>query len=129
MSCKILQRLVKTNISNTLLTYSCCRTLKLQSVVHAKKGVGAAPAKKKQFDVETDPKVLCTRLCGGNIYKEGEDPVLGPDEEYPEWLWELRLEKTAIPLEELSEDDPRYWRRLKKLTLRQNNAKRYVKKL
>ena len=91
--------------------------------------LAAAPAKKQELEVETDARILCTHLCGGNINKEGEDPVLGPDEDYPDWLWKLRLEKTAIPLEELSEDSHAYWRRLKKLTIRQNNAKKYVKKL
>ena len=48
--------------------------------------------KKKYFDTETDPEKLCNNLCGGNIYVEGEDPKLGPDSDYPKWLWELRTE-------------------------------------
>lgn len=26
---------------------------------------------------------------GCNVFSEGEDPKLKPDEEYPDWLWEL----------------------------------------
>ena len=26
---------------------------------------------------------------GVNILAKGEDPKLGPDEDYPDWLWEL----------------------------------------
>lgn len=29
---------------------------------------------------------VCT---GANIFTEGTDPTLKPDDEYPEWLWEL----------------------------------------
>ncbi|WAR00401.1 RM54-like protein [Mya arenaria] len=83
--------------------------------------VGAPSKSGKKFEVETDADVLCTRLCGGNIYKEGEDPVLGKDEDYPEWLWKLKTERTFVPLEELDEEDPLYWRRLRKLAFRNNN--------
>lgn len=29
------------------------------------------------------------RCVGANFHTEGEDPELKPDEEYPDWLWEL----------------------------------------
>ncbi|XP_052796408.1 39S ribosomal protein L54, mitochondrial-like [Mya arenaria] len=104
-------------------TYSVARLYVIQQAKYAvaapKKG---APSKSgKKFEVETDADVLCTRLCGGNIYKEGEDPVLGKDEDYPEWLWKLKTERTFVPLEELDEEDPLYWRRLRKLAFRNNN--------
>lgn len=90
--------------------------------------VRGGPVKKKSINVETDPKLLCTRLCGGNFYKEGEDPVLGRDEDYPDWLWKLRLDRGAVPLEELSMDDYKYWKRLKTLNLREKNKIRNSKK-
>lgn len=86
-------------------------------------------AKKSAIEVVTDAKLLCTRLCGGNYYKEGEDPVLAPDEDYPDWLYKLRTDKRPIPLEQLSKDDPKYWKRLKLLTIRQKNKIRYAKRL
>ena len=33
-----------------------------------------------------DTKLLTSRCCGANKFINGEDPVLKPDEEYPEWL-------------------------------------------
>ena len=88
---------------------------------------GAGVSKKKELEVETDAKVLCSRLCGGNIYKEGEDPTLGPDSDYPDWLWQLRTDREPIPLEELSKDNPLYWRKLKIMTMRHNNKMRKYK--
>ena len=32
-----------------------------------------------------DPEVA----TGVNIYQTGQDPVLGPDDAYPDWLWGL----------------------------------------
>ncbi|KAL4228102.1 Mitochondrial ribosomal protein L37 [Mactra antiquata] len=129
MASRIISNLIQGRTCSKLLTYSHLRSWHIQSATYAvKKGGSAAPAsKKKKFEVETDAKVLVTRLCGGNIYKEGEDPVIGPDEEYPEWLWNLRTSPQAIPLEELDQDDIRYWRRLRKLTMRQNNILRSKK--
>lgn len=34
-----------------------------------------------------EPGVNAVRGC--NILKEGEDPTMKPDEEYPEWLWTM----------------------------------------
>jgi len=111
------------NIWSNTLPNRCLLLNSCILYVSAATGRGGA-AKKKTLDVETDAAVLCTRLCGGNYYKEGEDPVLGKDEDYPDWLWKLHLERGGIPLEELSQDDPRYWKRLKVLTLREKNKVR-----
>ena len=48
-------------------------------------------------------------------FEEGEHPKLKPDEEYPDWLWTLRLENTPVPLEELEYDSQEYWDRLMEL--------------
>jgi Na+-transporting NADH:ubiquinone oxidoreductase subunit NqrC len=38
------------------------------------------------MDVETDTNKLCNFVCGVNYFKEGEDPPILPDSEYPDWL-------------------------------------------
>ena len=77
--------------------------------------------KKKYHDTETDPEKLCNNLCGGNIYVEGEDPKLGPDSDYPKWLWELRTEGKPVPFEELEPDTWEYWRRVRKNARKRKN--------
>lgn len=76
----------------------------------------------------TDANLLTTRLCGSSLMKDEEDPALGPDEAYPDWLWTLHTDTKPVPLENLSEDDPLYWRRLRKMTIRENNKYIRIKK-
>ncbi|XP_069785008.1 large ribosomal subunit protein mL54 isoform X2 [Narcine bancroftii] len=43
-------------------------------------------------EVCKDPVILTTHAVGVNIYKQGNDPKLLPDTEYPEcWPWEVKL--------------------------------------
>ena len=68
------------------------------------------------------------RLCKGiNYFKEGSDPVLKPDSEYPEWLWEI-LDDSKTPLGDGDQpadmSDITLWRRNRKLQRRQENATR-----
>lgn len=45
-----------------------------------------------KLPVETDAKRLVTHLCGSNLLVEGgQDIELKPDNEYPEWLWNLHI--------------------------------------
>lgn len=45
-----------------------------------------------KLPVETDAKRLVTHLCGSNLLAEGgQDIELKPDNEYPEWLWNLHI--------------------------------------
>ena len=55
-----------------------------------------------------DAKLLVTRCCGLNKFIEGEDPVLKPKEEYPEWLWSLHVGKPKT-YEEMDPNDKEYW--------------------
>ncbi|KAJ1290918.1 hypothetical protein BS78_02G279100 [Paspalum vaginatum] len=58
-----------------------------------------------------------TTVFGANILKEGSDPKIQPDSEYPDWLWHL-LDKRPV-LSELRRKDPK--------TLPYEDLKRFVK--
>ena len=82
---------------------------------------GAAQAvQKKELEVETDPEKLLSHCCGVNYLKDSQDPELKADSEYPDWLWNLRLEREPIPIEQLDQDSIYYWRRLRRMNLRLN---------
>ncbi|KAK0070351.1 39S ribosomal protein L54 mitochondrial [Biomphalaria pfeifferi] len=101
-----------------------CNVLnKIKSRSYAKKivsKVGAQAAKKTRIEVETDPEKLLKYCCGANIYIEGKDPELKPDSEYPDWLWNLRIERGGTKLSELNPETPAYWKRLSRINYTNN---------
>jgi len=71
--------------------------------------------------VETDTEKLAKYCCGLNIYKsEGEEVLLKPDSDYPDWLWKLSLDK-GPQIEEMDQDTMEYWMRKRRLALRFKN--------
>lgn len=50
----------------------------------------------------------------------GEEVQLKADSEYPEWLWELSLDKGPDP-EEMDKDTIEYWYRKRRIALRFKN--------
>ncbi|XP_059637678.1 large ribosomal subunit protein mL54-like [Cornus florida] len=77
------------------------------------KGGGAADGTKSTLSKE----VKSTTVVGANILKDGADPKILPDSEYPDWLWRLVDKRPA--LSEL--------RRKKIETLPYEDLKRFVK--
>jgi large subunit ribosomal protein L54 len=77
------------------------------------KGGGADAAKTPALSQE----LKNTTVFGANILKEGSDPKIQPDSEYPDWLWHL-LDKRPV-LSELRRKDPK--------TLPYEDLKRFVK--
>lgn len=58
--------------------------------LHApEKAATAKPATAEEESVDSAKTSSTTHCTGANYFKEGEDPVLKPDEEYPKWLWGL----------------------------------------
>lgn len=49
---------------------------------------------------------------GANYFKTGEDPVIKPESEYPEWLWGLQTDNQQ--LQQPARDSKQYWRRIRK---------------
>mmetsp|Transcript_28723 Transcript_28723/g.80869 ORF Transcript_28723/g.80869 Transcript_28723/m.80869 type:complete len:118 (+) Transcript_28723:224-577(+) len=72
-----------------------------------------------------------TEVTGCNIYKSGSDPAILPDDQYPEWLWDLaQSEPTLRELERKGADNlsmPELKRAIKldrRATIRANNERR-----
>ncbi|XP_076802004.1 large ribosomal subunit protein mL54-like [Clavelina lepadiformis] len=91
-------------------------------------GGGGKSAFKAKVTVEEpepvrDTKVLVTRCCGLNKYKDGEDPVLKPDSEYPEWLWSLHIGENR-PYYEYDPNTKKYWFELRRHKIMQRNRAR-----
>ncbi|KAL6960466.1 hypothetical protein U1Q18_041018 [Sarracenia purpurea var. burkii] len=57
------------------------------------KGGGAADAPKAST---LSKEVKSTTVVGANILKDGADPKILPDSEYPDWLWHLLDKRTAL---------------------------------
>ncbi|CAG07959.1 unnamed protein product [Tetraodon nigroviridis] len=108
-----------TSINTTTLL---CRTTtlnKVQTCGYAKKvaakgkGKGMVKEELKGPEVCKDPVTLTTYAVGVNVFKQGEDPMLKPPEQYPEWLFRLNL-GAAQKIHELEADTWKYWKRLRK---------------
>jgi len=77
--------------------------------------------------VETDPHKLVNYCCGLN-YHIDEPPIkLKPDEEYPEWLWNLRLTEKPNSWE-MEPGTKEYYLRLKEEEFQLNRIKRLTKR-
>lgn len=81
---------------------------------------------KIEIPVEEDVNKLLNYVCGLNIYKDGEDIKLKPDSEYPEWLWNIRIEK--LQLSDLNPNTKQYWRFVRKQALKRKNEMHKFKK-
>ncbi|XP_055320886.1 39S ribosomal protein L54, mitochondrial [Sitodiplosis mosellana] len=105
-----------------LLSRNYAKPAKKTAAAATKTKVGKAGpiVDKITFPAEKDTNKLVNYVCGSNIYTEGEDIKLKPESEYPDWLWEIH---TGPPkkLEELDPNTKAYWRRVRKMTCRQNN--------
>lgn len=83
----------------------------------AKKGSKGGAAADGPKASSLSKEVKASTVVGGNILKEGTDPKVLPDSEYPDWLWHLLDKRPA--LSELRRKDID--------TLPYEDLKRYVK--
>ncbi|KAL6507274.1 hypothetical protein OROGR_023469 [Orobanche gracilis] len=59
----------------------------------ASKGGASADAPKASL---LSKEVKSTTVFGANILKDGQDPKILPDSEYPDWLWHLLDKRPAL---------------------------------
>jgi len=71
---------------------------------------------------------LPTTCPGANFKKTGDEVSLKEDSEYPEWLWTLGGPKKDIKDMSPEVEGKAYYKRLKKMKLRENNMIRKNKK-
>ncbi|CAN6448525.1 unnamed protein product [Victoria cruziana] len=98
----------------------------------SKKGGGGKGGAADAPKAETLSKdVKATTVVGANILKDGADPKILPDSEYPDWLWHLIDKKP--PLSELKrtkletlpyEDLRRFYKLDNRARIKENNAAR-----
>lgn len=81
-----------------------------------------AALSKGEIEVETDAEKLTKYCCGANILKEGTDPELKPDSEYPEWLWSLDLEPHLRTIDDFDKDTFKYWAKVRRTHIKRQNA-------
>eukprot|EP00039_Didymoeca_costata_P018863 m.335293 g.335293 ORF g.335293 m.335293 type:complete len:89 (+) comp17563_c0_seq1:48-314(+) len=47
-------------------------------------------------------------VVGANYFKDGQDPVIKADSEYPDWLWKVPLKPAQ--LEDVAPGSKQYWK-------------------
>ena len=90
--------------SGAVLTHARCVS---GSAVHWAKGAGKGAKKTDAVAADggaSTGSMSTTHCTGLNILKDGEDPELMPDDQYPDWLWTiLDPEKGNIAMKTLGE--------------------------
>ena len=85
---------------------------------------GKAATSKSKSSMKTvppPPDSQADKVCkGANVFKDGTDPPIKEDSEYPDWLWELAENKKSY--QDFSSDSTEYWRRLRKQKAHEKNV-------
>ena len=65
--------------------------------------------------------ILFTRCRGASPLEGEEDPILGPDEDYPDWLWEI-ADTYNMPIDEhLQKPDHNLFTKINDFRMNMNN--------
>jgi large subunit ribosomal protein L54 len=87
-------RLIRSiTISKEAIGVVCRRTYSSGKAKKGSKGSAASDAPKASI---LSKEVKSTTVVGANILKDGADPQILPDSEYPDWLWHLIDKRTAL---------------------------------
>ncbi|XP_031553475.1 39S ribosomal protein L54, mitochondrial-like [Actinia tenebrosa] len=114
----LLNNLCKSSFRTSLISPTFYRQISL-TITHS------CSSKPKEQGEETH-KLGQERCFGINYLKDGTDPPLLPDNEYPDWLWKL-TEPTYT--EESPEQTAAYWKNINKKRRRQENEIKKQKKI
>lgn len=110
----VLNHIRSVYIAKEVVQYAGRRTF--SAGAKAKKGAKGAASDAPKASI-LSKEVKSTTVVGANILKDGADPKILPDSEYPDWLWRLVEKRPA--LSEL--------RRKNTETLPYEDLKRFVK--
>ncbi|KAG9452162.1 hypothetical protein H6P81_005066 [Aristolochia fimbriata] len=95
----------------------------------AKKGAKGGAAADAPKASTLSKEIKSTTVVGANILKDGTDPKVLPDSEYPDWLWDLLDKRPALSelrrkdLETLPYEDLRRFVKLdNRQRIKENNA-------
>ncbi|KAI4350558.1 hypothetical protein L6164_005005 [Bauhinia variegata] len=80
-------------ITKEAVGFACRRTFATGKAKKGSKGGGPSDAPKASI---LSKEVKSTTVVGANILKEGADPKILPDSEYPDWLWHLLDKRPAL---------------------------------
>lgn len=93
MSINYLKSLRKITIPKEVVVVAGRRSFSAGGKAKKGKSGGAGDAPKESI---LSKEVKSTTVVGANILKEGADPKVLPDSEYPDWLWHLLDKRPAL---------------------------------
>ncbi|KAK9113507.1 hypothetical protein Syun_020304 [Stephania yunnanensis] len=93
MASSITRPLRSINVTKEAVWLVCCRTF---SAAKGKKGAKGGAASDAPKVSSLSKEVKSSTTVGANILKDGTDPKVMADSEYPDWLWRLIDKKPAL---------------------------------
>ncbi|XP_057982773.1 large ribosomal subunit protein mL54-like [Malania oleifera] len=95
MAMKCIRSLRSLVLGKESTEFGGCRTFSAggSKAKKGSKGGGSSDAPKAST---LSKEVKSTTVVGANILKDGADPKISPDSEYPDWLWHLLDKRPAL---------------------------------
>lgn len=114
-------RLITGIITNReAVRFACLRMFSAGGAKSKKGSKGAAGDVKAEL---LSKEVKSTTVVGANILKDGQDPKVLADSEYPDWLWHLLDKKPALSELKRRKSDALSYEELKRYVKLDNRAR------